>query len=286
MRAFRQNLTLLLTVGMALGSGMFISGCQAPQAARTGRICNSKSNITEAKAALAEHRENIKGVRAGGNVLLQYYDAEDKLHKENLGLTLRYYPPDLLYFRGDVLAQEVLRLGTNADEFWVLFKPKQISSYHWGDMSQAANCPSYYWIDPQNLLDALGIVREYPGGALSDQDGFDVITETLPGEVQKRLYIDRCDYLVRKIEYLDPYGQIKAVTELDKYVKNGDESFVPSRIRMLDNDSETTVEVRLQNVRQFDPTARQLDGKLFRRPEPKDFQHIYKLGSQCRFEQQ
>jgi len=273
-------------MGTALGSGMFINGCQGPQAATPGRICNSKGNITEANAALAEHRENIKGVRAGGNILLQYYDDEDKLHKEKLGLTLRYCPPDLLYFRGDVLAQEVLRLGTNADEFWVLFKPKEISSYHFGGVSEAKNCPGYYWIDPQNLLDVLGVVREYPGGTLSGQDGFDVITEMLPERMQKRLYIDRCDYLVRKIEYLDPDGQIKAVTELDKYVQNGDESFVPSRIRMLDHDSETTVEIRLQNIGRFEPTARQLDGKLFRRPESKGFEHVYRLGNRCRFEQQ
>lgn len=284
MKSFRQNLTLLFTMGMALG--MFINGCQAPQAATPGRICNSKGNITEANAALAEHRENIKGVRAGGKILLQYYDDEDKLQEERFGLTLRYYPPDLLYFRGDVLAQEVLRLGTNADEFWILFKPKEISSYHWGGVSEAKNCTGYYWIDPQNLLDALGVVREYPSGTLSSQDGLDVVTEMLPGRMQKRLYIDRCDYLVRKIEYADPYGQIKAVTELDKYVQNGDKSFIPSRIRMLDHDSKTTVEIRLQNVRRFEPAARQLDGKLFRRPEPKGFEHVYKLGNQCRFERQ
>ncbi len=271
---------------MALGSGMFINGCQAPQAATAGRICNSKGNITEANAALAEHRENIKGVRAGGKILLQYYDDEDKLHKEKLGLTLRYYPPDLLYFRGDVLAQEVLRLGTNADEFWILFKPKEISSYHWGGVSEAKNCSSNYWIDPQNLLDALGVVREYPGGVLSGHDGFDVITETLPGGAAKRLYIDRCDYLVRKIDYAGLNGDIKAVTQLDKYVQNGEGSFVPSRIRMLDHDSKTTVEVRLSNVRGFDPTVRQLGGKLFRRPEPKGFEHVYRLGKKCRFERQ
>ena len=271
---------------VAFGSGMFINGCQEPQAATPARICSSKENITEANAALAEHRENIKGVRAGGNILLQYYDDEDKLRKENLGLTLRYYPPDLLYFRGDVLAQEVLRLGTNADEFWILFKPKEISSYHWGNISEAKNCPSYYWIDTQNLLDALGVVQEYPSGALSGQDDFDVITETLPGGAQKRLYIDRCDYLVRKIEYLDPYGQIKAVTELDKYVQNGDESFVPSKICMLDHDNKTTVEIGLRDVRRFEPTVRQLEGKLFRRPEPKGLEHIYRLNDQCRFERQ
>jgi hypothetical protein len=265
---------------------MFITGCQAPQASGPVRICKSKGNIFEANAALAEHRAKIKGVRAGGNVLVQYYDNDNKLRKEKLGLTLRYYPPDLLYFRGDVLAQEVLRLGTNSDEFWVMSKPKEISSYHFGGMSDARNCPSYYWIDPQNLLDALGVVRGYASGALSGQEGFDVITKTLPGGVQKRLYIDRCDYLVRKIEYLGSYGEIKAVTQLDKYVQNGEESFIPSRIRMLDNDSRTTVEVRLGNVRLFEPTSRQLDGKLFRRPEPKGFEHVYRLGNQCRFEEQ
>ncbi len=271
---------------MGLGSGIFINGCGTPQAASPGRICDSKGNIIEANEALAEHRENIKGVRAGGKVILQYYDDKGKLHKEKLGLTLRYYPPDLLYFRGDVLAQEVLRMGTNADEFWVTLKPKEISSYHFGGMSDARNCPSYYWIDPQNLLDALGVVREYLSGALSSRDGFDVITETVSGRAQKRLYIDRCDYRVRKIEYADPYGDIKAVTQLDKYVQNGDESFVPSRIRMLDHDSKATVEVRLQNVRRFEPTERQLDGKLFRRPETKGFEHVYRLNNGCSFEQQ
>lgn len=271
---------------MVMCSFMFITGCQGPQASSPVGICNSKESITEANLALAERRENIKGVRAGGNILLQYYDDKGKLHKENLGLALRYYPPDLVYFRGDILTQEVLVLGTNSDEFWILFKPSQISSYHFGDVSEAKNCSSYYWINPQNLLDALGVVRENPSRTLSSEAGFDVVTETGPGGSQKKLYIDRCDYLVRKIEYADPYGKIKSVTQLDKYVQNGDESFIPSRIRMQDHDSETTVEIRLGNVRQFDPTARQLGGKLFRRPEPKGFENVYKLNNQCRFERQ
>jgi hypothetical protein len=286
MKILNPDRTICFVVILSAGLLVFVSGCQMQSVQTPVRICNGKENIGQAENALAQHRDSIKPIRAGGNLLLKYYDGDNKLRKENLGITLRYYPPDLLYFKGDVLAQEVLRLGTNADEFWVMFKPKEISTYHWGMLSETQKCLSGHWINPQNLIEALGAVRTFPGGILSSEEGLDVITASGPGGIKKRVYIDRCDYLTRRIEYYDQYGKIIASTDLDDYTQNVEESFIPRKIRMVEYTTDTTVEIDLRNVKLFKPSAKQLSGRLFQRPATERFEHVYRLNDECEFQQQ
>ena len=190
-----------------------------------------------------------------------------------------------MFFRGNVFSQEVVRLGTNAEELWIQFKPAEISSYYWGKRPGADNCLDYQRLSPNNLIEAIGMVNVSDDARLEKWGGFDVVTFSRSDTKSKKIYIDRCDYLARRIEYLDEQGNIEAVTELDEYqlIEN---NFVPAKISMIEFQKSTQMKLTLSNIKKFEPTDAQLTGKLFKRPEPNGFKNIYKLDEDCQIDRQ
>lgn len=274
--------TSLLLISLAL---FFISGCSDAIVPPAMVSCPGVETDAEAIAALNRHRKNAIGLKAGGQMLLEYYDNKDKLRKENLGITLRFFPPDKLFFRGNILSLEIIRLGMNPDELWVQFKPAEISSYYWGKRPGADSCLEYQRLSPNNLVEAIGMVNVAPDAKLEKWGGLDMVTFSRPSSKSKRIYIDRCDYLARRIEYLDAEGNIEAVTELDDYqlIEN---NFVPAKIVMIEFEKSTHVELTLSNIKKFEPTQAQLTGKLFKRPSADGFKNVYKLDEDCRLDPQ
>lgn len=263
----------------------FVSGCSSVIAPPALVSCPGVETDVAAIAALNRHRENAIGLKAGGQMLLEYRDDSGKLRKESLAISLRFFPPDRLFFRGNILSQEVVRLGTNPGELWVQFKPAEISSYYWGKRPGADNCLEYQRLSPNNLLEAIGMVKVGSGGKLEKWGGLDVITFGGSGAKSKKIYIDRCDYLARRIEYLDEQGDIEAVTELDDY-KLVDGNFIPAKIGMVEFQKSTRVELKLSNIKKFEPTQVQLEGKLFKRPAAKGFKNVYRFGENCQLDSQ
>jgi len=246
-------------------------------------ICPGKRTITEAIAALQRHRENIRPIKAGGDLRLEWYDNEKRPHQESMNINLRFYPPGRVYFRGDTILGEAIRLGANAEEFWILMKPKEISTYKWGRRSQAEICLQQHWLNPQNLFEALGMVSIDEGWSLSNQGDFDILTKTGPaGNRLKRIYVDFCDYMTKRIEYFGSDGQVVIALELDDYTQVGDGAAVPTRIGITHHDTNTVVNITLKNVKLFEPSPKQLVG-LFSRPEPKGFEYVLKLDDNCEF---
>ena len=274
--------TSLLLISLAV---FFISGCSSTIVPGEMLSCPGFETDATAIAALNRHRENAIGLKAGGQMLLEYRDGSGKLRKENLGIALRFFPPDKLFFRGNILSQEVVRLGTNPDELWVQFKPAEISSYYWGRRPGADSCLDYQRLSPSNLIEAIGMVNVSDDAKLEKWGGLDVVTFSRGAGKSKKIYIDRCDYLARRIEYLDEQGDIEAVTELDDY-QLVEKNFVPAKIGMIEFQKSTRVELTLSNIKKFEPTDAQLTGKLFKRPEPKGFKKVYKLDEDCQLDSQ
>ena len=115
--------------------------------------------------------------------------------------------------------------------------------------------------------------------------GLDVLTFSRGGNKSKKIYIDRCDYLARRIEYLDEQGNIEAITELDDYqlIEN---NFVPAKIGMIEFKQSTHIELTLSNIKKFEPTGDQITGKLFKRPAAEGFKNVYRLDEDCQLDQQ
>ncbi|MBN1457645.1 MAG: hypothetical protein JW912_07330 [Sedimentisphaerales bacterium] len=266
-------------------SAFLLTGCSEPIRKASTGLCPRIKDSAQAIAKLNQDCENTIAIKAGGRMILEYYDDRDDLQKHNLDITLRFYPPDRLFFRGIVFPVEVVRLGTNSSELWVMFSPKEMSRYYWGQRPEADVCLKGQVLSPGRMIEAMGVVNVDTEGTLTSLEQMDVLTLNLKSGKMKRIYIDRCDSLIKMIEYLDAGGNIETVTELDDYQKVGN-SFVPAKVVITELQNHTYVELNLRNIKPFEPTEAQLEGKLFKRPEPKGFKDVYKLTGNCRLEVQ
>lgn len=260
-----------------------IGGC-APELQVPKRICPGKQTVVQSLDVLNARSQNAVSLRVNGQCRLQYYDGGKK-HKENFPVKVWVNPPAEMYLQGDVAFDaKGIVLGSNEDEFWLAMKPKEISGYWWGEWSDA-NCPEMLMISPKLVLEGLGIVAvdsDQGNWSLSNEHGFDVLTRNNnQGMIQKRIYVDCCDYMIEKIECFDASGKAIAVVELSKYKEVIEGFFVPAGIKITtygEQAVEDSVEVNfsLKSIKAANFTDRQHD-RLFTRPEPRGFENIYKI---------
>jgi len=244
-----------------------------------------KQNIHEAVAALNAHRQRIVPIRAGGNCRVEWYDSDGKLKRENPSIQLRMVPPDLLYFNGDILGNEVVRFGTDPQEFYFRIKPREISSYWWGLRGTAQRCRSGGILNPESVLEALGIVEIDTNWTLVQGEGYDVLTlSDFAGVPIKRVYVDWRDYLVRSIEYFDAYGRLVVGAAMGGYGVDSAGIPVPTQIAVqyYQEGGGLSFNMTLRGVRPFEPTDTQLRG-LFKRPDADGFENVYVLADNCEF---
>ena len=277
-----QNILFWVTVCLAV---VLIVGCAKPKV-RPAQICPERT-LTEAIAALDQRRDQAKPVSANGTVGFSRYEDEKKVQQENLNMTLRLYPPYNLFLRADFFGSETLRLGTNQQEFWFRFKAGQISRYYWGQREDIVNCGGELPFGPDTLLEALGIIETDAEWVLSSDAVFDVLTaKSESGKPSKKLFINRCDYTVKRLEYFDNSGAPIAEVVLEDYTDGKDGIIVPKEIEVTSYDGgvrAAVIKVVLRNVKLFEPSEKQLKGKLFERPDEKGFEQVYKLEENCRF---
>jgi hypothetical protein len=259
---------------------LILVGC-APQEREAIQVCPGKGSVAEALSILRSCTQNTMSLKANGQCRLQYY-TEGKKHNENFPVKLWVNPPAEIYLQGDVAFNaKGIVLGSNEDEFWLSMKPKEISSYWWGKWSQKKSFGKLM-ISPKLLLEALGIaaVRSEENWSLSNEGPFDVLTKQGGQNESRKIYISNCDYLVRKIEYLDK-GRVVVVTELDKYKEVLKDFFVPSVIKIINrtgdgNKASDNIILTLKSIKpaNFTESQRRI---LFTRPRPRGFEHIYKI---------
>ena len=254
---------------------LILSGC-APQIQKPVRVCPGKESVAESLSSLRMRLENTVPLKANGQCLLQYYAEDKKPKKENFPVKLWVNPPVEIYMQGDVAFDpKGVVLGSNEDEFWLAMKPKEISCYWWGRWSERSY-PEKLMISPRLVLEALGVaaVGDIESWSLSNEGAFDVLTKQEGGtKTRKKIYINTCDYLVRRIEYFDDDGRATIVTELDKYKKISRDFFVPSTIKIINraNGNEgDLVQITLSSVKSMNFTDKQRR-RLFTRPQAARF---------------
>ncbi len=255
-----------------------LAGCEAPMK-QPIRHCEGKKTAAEAISALNSHSEKAVPVRASGRCLLRYY-LEGKQHKENFPVKLWVNPPDEIYLQGDVAFDATgLVLGSNAEEFWLWLKPKEISTYWWGNWSQAGAWGRLA-LNSRVLLEAFGTVDFHNGNrSLTRIGNYDVLV--LHGEqdtVLKMVYIEPCDYVVSKIEYLDSQRCL-CRAEFNDYETIDEGYLAPTSIKIIDtadDEGENSASISLSSVKpvQFNEQQRQ---RLFVRPRPRGFEHVYEI---------
>ena len=279
---------------------LIVAGC-APQQWKPQPVCLGKKNAAEALSVLRLQTRDIFPFRANGQCLLEYY-VEGKGHKENFPVRLWVNPvgnptqqgTDVgrltsngaeVYLQGEVAFDpRGLVLGSNEKEFWLSVRPQEISSYWWGLWSEE-DYNEGLMISPKVVLEALGIVAvdgDQSSGKswfLTKEKNVDILTKfSDEGQIIKKIYINSCDYRVRKIEHFID-GVITVVAELGDYKEVQKGVLVPRSIRITNlagPNRGNGVRITLGSVKtaQF---SQKLRSNLFTRPQPQGFKHIYKV---------
>jgi hypothetical protein len=179
-------------------------------------------------------------------------------------------------------------LGSNEEEFWLAVRLKEISGYWWGQWS-GGDYPEKLMISPRLVLEALGTtaVEDEEGWLLSKEKAFDILTKQESGIETKKVYINACDYLIRKIEYLDADGRAAVIMELDKYKEISKNFFVPGIVKFVNRfggNKGDSVQITFGSIKPAKFTDKQQE-RLFVRPRPDGFKHIYKIVDGKVFEQ-
>ncbi len=260
---------------------LILGGC-ATQMEKKVRICPGKESVAESLSSLKVQSENAVPLRANGQCFLQYYAEDGKPKKENFPVKLWVNPPVEIYVQGDIAFDpKGVILGSNEDEFWLAARLKEVSGYWWGRWSEEGR-PEKLMISPRLVLEALGAaaVGDEEGWSLSKEGAFDVLTKRESGIEVKKIYINTCDYLVRRIEYFGgDDGRAIIVMELDKYEKISENFFVPGAVRIVNRaggNKGDSVQITLGSIKPMELTDKQR-GRLFVRPEAQGLKHIYKI---------
>lgn len=264
---------------------VILGGCK-PDMRKPPPICPGKASVGESLSTLRSQARNVTSLRAAGSCVLEYYDENKrKPEKEPLNpLRLYMNPPAEIALHGETpFDQRGVILGSNKDEFWLAIKPK-ISSYWWGRWSDG-NDGERLVLNPKIVLEAVGIVSlesdvvGHGDWTLSNEGPFDILTRrSADGVPVKRIYICSCDYLVRKIEYFDDFGQVTVRAELEDYKEAAEGFFVPTRINVVKRgygEKDDSVRVKLKSVKPMTFSKEQRDVLFL--PRPGRYKHVYQI---------
>jgi hypothetical protein len=255
---------------------LFFAGCTT----QPMRYCPGKTTADEAIAILKSRREKVIPVRATGQCLLRYH-ADGKVRKENFPVKLWVNPPYEIYLQGDIAFDATgLVFGSNADEFWFWLKPKEVSSYWSGKWSQGGTWNGLA-ASPMIVIEAFGVTDVRQGDwTLSREGNFDLlILRNDQSVIIRKIYIEPCDYVVKMIERFDESGNIYLKAEFADYENMAEGFLTPSRIKITavsEEGVEDSADITLVSVKQTELTGQQKQ-RLFVRPLPRGFNHIYQV---------
>ena len=260
-------------------------------------ICPAKYNVLEAMAVLSGRWVQAESFYANGQCLWTGRDADGKARRENFPVKIWAEPPERFCLHGDILFDgRGMVAGANQEEFWLAIRPKELRGYLWGKQTTIRQCTAKLPLpmNPRDILDALGMIRFEDDSAnknwrLTAENGYDILINSDDGQnILKKVYVNRCDYLVRKIEYFSTAGNLAVVTELDNYRTVTDGFEIPSVIkirRLSENGDGDAVKITLKSMKPKEFTEKQ-KSFLFSKPGMERFESVLMLNDDCRWVEQ
>ncbi len=227
-------------IGLVLGLAAACGGCLSQGWPAAAKVSPGKASVTEALDALKQQAAQAGPFKANGQCRMGYVAASGRTRQFNLPVSVWVNPPSEVYLQGQATPgpQGLVFMGTNAEEFWLGLRP-EVSTFWWGRWDKAAGTHDLP-VNPRAVFEALGLAavglqQEDPNRwSLSSARGQDVLTWTDPaGRPMKRLFVDRRDYRIARIEYLDEDGGVVVLVDLRNYEKAAGVTWVPSRISIV-----------------------------------------------------
>ncbi|MBN1786880.1 MAG: hypothetical protein JW806_00630 [Sedimentisphaerales bacterium] len=234
------------------------------------RICPPVSTTSAASAALREYAGSLRPVRATGNCKITYQDQQDKDVTQSFGVRLWFESSDRYCLYGDVMFDpKGMSFAVNNGKYWVY--AKMFNVYLKGDIDK--NSRNYIsnpavFLDFLNPLDSgCNSVDMAASAGIHDI----LICRGISSCGQKRIFMDRCDHFVRKIEYYSCSDSPVLTVELDDYKKLAEaENLVfPRKLTYSYYQGQICVdrrEIKLNSVKLWRPGEKQIEA-LFTPPE-------------------
>lgn len=277
---FRFFLIVLLPV--------FVSGCGPELIPEPSDelLCPGKDGPVEGFEALRSSYGVAESFKAYGSCKISYVK-DDDVKRENLNSKLWFVPPGDLYFYGDTLGGFV-NFGSSDEHFW--FRTKPDGFYVWSDWPSGL-------VEVVNIKNCIrgrigfcpsDIVETFTGPDVGRDwlfygiDGDDVFESPGYWGWVKKVYVERCNYLARRIEYRSPSGRVLTVAEVGDYTKVGGMK-VPTSVvirHYVDGEEKRGIDIDFNNIVSFEPSRKQLD-ELFDLPDTAGFDELYRLDEDC-----
>ncbi len=276
------NYTVCLT---GLFCWVSFSGCGIPRH-ETTPLCPGKTTAAEVIAALRDKQTASLSLVCAVDCKLEFTDPDGKPKKETFGGKLFFIDPEKLCIGGEKFGP--IRIGVNAEEFWMYFKP--IDTAWFGLRSNTSDCADKSGFNPSSMVyltEAFGRIDRNADWTLTNDPGYDLLT-AVNGRGVKRVYINCCTNQIERIEYCDQVRNqviLVASADLSDYKTIDGVGEVPSVIQLRHfrfGQTDTMFQLKLSAIKAFIPTAVQQE-KLFVRPEPKGYEKIFRLNNQCDF---
>lgn len=258
------------------------AGC-GPQQRGPRPVFTGEKTLAEVLSILRSRSQSSGPMKANGQCLWQTKNNNEKVSKENFAVKIWLNPPREVYLQGDIAFNpRGIVLGSNASEFWLLVKP-EASQYSWGKWAEQETSSGLMFV-PKSLDEALGIVEvnNDESWLLSHEGEMDVLVKRDDkGDIIKKVYVKRSDYLVRKIEYFGVIGKAVAIAEMNKYKEVSEGFFVPTffRVMMPEGDSaeaSSSITLNLNSVKSTDFSDKQRSA-FFTPPPTKGYENIYRI---------
>jgi hypothetical protein len=283
---------ILLLVSVVLLS----AGCQPGM--ETLAPCEGKVSVASAIGGLNARAAKMLPLKASGRCTIEYYDQDGKKRHESFPVIIRTMPPQGLYFQGNLIIPKGVVLGTNADEFWLWIKLKEVDTFWSGPMGGCVGVESTdgpaMLVPPASVLESLSYVKLDPqnpwGNSFQHSSPCDVVTvHAADGHIARRMWIYPCDSTPRKIEYYGADGKLAVTATMGHYVNMAGEFAMPTQIEISlhRGDGRTdklSITLNKDAMEVFEPTKRQAE-VLFSMPDPAGTGHIMRLNGDCRFEE-
>jgi len=278
--ALRSTLLLLLVVVV-----MLAGGC-VTQVFPTAKVCPGKADVAEALDALHQQAKAAVPFRTNGQCRLGFVTESGKTRQFNLPVSVYINPPSEIYLQGQATPgpQGLVFLGTNERQFWLGLRP-EISTFWWGDWSKATKGHDLP-VSPRAVFESFGFAgadsfeTDPNHWSLSAGPGQDVLTWTgQNGLPIKRIFVDRCDYRIARIEYLDEAGHVTVMVELKGYQRVADGFFVPSQVSIVAfAEGQRTHWARMTLGAFMEKEYNdQFRSRYFVRPEPRGFETVIEV---------
>ena len=255
----------------ALSAVIFFTGCVSQQKADK-RICPPIASIEQASTNMDEYYADIRPIKAVGSCTLKYRDKKNKQTVMSFPVRMWFENREKFCVYGDVLFDpKGVGFAVDGEDFWAYAKPMGV--YIAGKKDEPVDKKiggAFFYptviFDFLNPLDNAGVNALLIGSSntIKCPDG-----ENGRG---KKIYLDRCDKFVRKVEYLDHTGRASVAAELDDYKKIADGNFYfPHKLtykHCKGRKCSDSMDIKFDSVKLWQPNDKQVEA-LFSKPNIK-----------------